>query len=509
MKNKGKRRSFGNKVALISSALSLGITLVGTNVVFAKQTESPDLSSITLGFNCDNQKSVISIDGNRIIDPDPREYCGELEPTPVPVPTFYPKPTQNPLIIPEETPIPDPYQDSDQDTNPSPETVLEITDIIKANAVSPDGEVLSEEDQQEIIGAIIETLKQANIIKRETQVEIDTDVENRINIYSVPDGTKSTLAQLYQSNLQYANKIKSTYQNLIWDSGLGGAELFRLTAFFELVKTGGPWDLKQYLGYRSTYTFKGTSKTGEYIGNHHFGYMGKAIGLNNEVLKTGAGFEQIRQGNSSWEFINSYFDDPKDTTAIIDGYSDYSDGYKFKTYKGWVYNNGWYYFDSFGNKKTGWQYIGGVLYYLDSTGLMRTGWYSVNRTWYYFNPSGEMQKNWLYVGGKWYYLGTSGAMRTGWQPINGKWYYFDSLGAMKTGWHNDGGAWYYLDSSGAMKTGWLKDGNTWYYLDSSMGAMKTGWQSIGGYWYYFYSSGAMAYSTTIDGYKIGPDGKRL
>ena len=60
-----------------------------------------------------------------------------------------------------------------------------------------------------------------------------------------------------------------------------------------------------------------------------------------------------------------------------------------------------------------------------------------------------------------------------------------------------------------MATGWVKSGGDWYYM-LDYGAMKTGWLYSGGKWYYFYpSSGKMAYNTTIEGYKLGPDGAML
>jgi len=45
------------------------------------------------------------------------------------------------------------------------------------------------------------------------------------------------------------------------------------------VKTGGPWDIKRHLGTNKSYKMLGTNRTGEYIGNHHYGYMGKHAGI--------------------------------------------------------------------------------------------------------------------------------------------------------------------------------------------------------------------------------------
>ncbi|MFH7820094.1 geobacillin-26 family protein [Neobacillus thermocopriae] len=164
----------------------------------------------------------------------------------------------------------------------------------------------------------------------------------------------------------------------------------------------------------------------------------------------------------------------------------------------------------FGSVLIGWVKVGGQWYYYDSYSTKRTGWLNSGGKWYYLDPNtGAMQTGWKYIGGKWYYLDYyNGVMKTGWLQYGSSWYYLDSSGAMQTGWKYIGGKWYYFDSSGAMKTGWLLDGGKWYYLDSS-GAMKTGWQYIGGSYYYFYSDGSMAKNTTIDGYRIGLDGRRL
>ncbi|MBS8265700.1 N-acetylmuramoyl-L-alanine amidase family protein [Mesobacillus boroniphilus] len=165
----------------------------------------------------------------------------------------------------------------------------------------------------------------------------------------------------------------------------------------------------------------------------------------------------------------------------------------------------WYLFNSDGAMQTGWQKINGHWYYFDEEGVMVTGWIKSGNTWYYLDAQGIMKTGWIKSGTKWYFLDPSGAMKTGWVKSGTKWYYLESSGAMKTGWIKSGTKWYYLESSGAMKTGWVKSGTKWYFLEAT-GAMKTGWVYTGGKWYYLYSSGAMAYNTTINGYKLGPDG---
>ncbi len=66
--------------------------------------------------------------------------------------------------------------------------------------------------------------------------------------------------------------------------------------------------------------------------------------------------------------------------------------------------------------------------------------------------------------------------------------------------------WQYRKADGTMAIGWTLIGNDWYYFDTN-GAMKTGWiKDSSGKWYYLRESGTMAKNTTIDGYKLSPDG---
>lgn len=77
---------------------------------------------------------------------------------------------------------------------------------------------------------------------------------------------------------------------------------------------------------------------------------------------------------------------------------------------------------------------------------------------------------------------------TGWIKSNSNWYYLKDDGTMATGWINLNGSWYYLKDSGSMATGWVTSNGASYYLDTSTGRMLT--------------------NTTIEGYKIGSDGKK-
>jgi N-acetylmuramoyl-L-alanine amidase len=196
---------------------------------------------------------------------------------------------------------------------------------------------------------------------------------------------------------------------------------------------------------------------------------------------------------------------------------------------GWKLENGkWYYYKSNGTKATGWINPDNNWYYLYSDGSMAKGWIILGGKWYYLKSGGAMQFGWLNDGGKWYYLqgdgsmttglklvdgkkyflDSSGAMRTGWASISGQWYYFNSDGNMLTGWIKPNGSWYYLYSNGIMATGWLKLNENWYYLRSS-GNMATGWMMDGKDYYYLNpNTGIMSKDATVNGWKIGSDGRR-
>lgn len=110
-------------------------------------------------------------------------------------------------------------------------------------------------------------------------------------------------------------------------------------------------------------------------------------------------------------------------------------------------------------------------------------WIQVNGKWQYKDATGNAVKNsWIQN----YYLQADGNMATGWLAYNNSWYYMGMDGAVKTGWQLVNGIWYFFDSQGKMVTGWMKDTN--------------------GKYYYLNSNGAMAYSTTINGYKLGANG---
>lgn len=185
--------------------------------------------------------------------------------------------------------------------------------------------------------------------------------------------------------------------------------------------------------------------------------------------------------------------------------------------KGWVQaEDGTYYYKK-GKMVTGWQTIDGKKYYFrKSGGRMVTGWKTLAGKTYYFNKKGVLQTGWKTIGKKKYYFEPDGKMASGWKTLKGKKYYFSRKGVMQKGWKQIQKKWYRFSlKTGAAMTGWKTLGVCRFYFDAG-GVLSTGWKTIGGARYYFYEKetekhalGDMARDTTIDGKKIGKDGKEI
>lgn len=192
---------------------------------------------------------------------------------------------------------------------------------------------------------------------------------------------------------------------------------------------------------------------------------------------------------------------------------------------GWVYRSGgWYYTDKSGAKQTDWIFDGGKWYYLDGNNQNYPGLMVANcrkkirGTEYYFLKNGQMATGWYYDRG-YFYLNQGGVKVSGWLKEGGVWYYLDSANQNYMShdcWKKINGNWYYFNNSGRMATGWLYLQGKWYYMASG-GNMTTGWQYVDGNWYYMYYEndsnggpyGTMARNTTINGWKVGPNGAML
>lgn len=85
------------------------------------------------------------------------------------------------------------------------------------------------------------------------------------------------------------------------------------------------------------------------------------------------------------------------------------------------------------------------------------------------------------------------------------WMYTDGS-VLKNNWLELNGLKWHFDANGNLQTGLVTVKNKTYLLFAN-GMVATGWQAIGDGIYYFNADGTMAKSTTIDGFKLGNDGK--
>lgn len=216
--------------------------------------------------------------------------------------------------------------------------------------------------------------------------------------------------------------------------------------------------------------------------------------------------------NSSEVVVGNSNDIPNITSTI--GWKNLSGSwYYYKSdntkAKGWIKpDKDWYYLKDNGIMATDWINDNGIWYYFKSSGVMAKGWLLLDKTWYFFQGDGSMVTGLKKINNKNYSFEISGGMKIGWEKINNYWYYFNADGSMASGWINDSGSSYYLYDTGAMAKGWIDLNGTWYYLKEN-GSMSTGWIISNGDSYYLDSTtGRMITNTKMDGYEIGPNGKK-
>ena len=179
-----------------------------------------------------------------------------------------------------------------------------------------------------------------------------------------------------------------------------------------------------------------------------------------------------------------------------------------------TFGSTWYYMGSDGSVQRGIISAGDKYYYADpKTGVLKKqSWVEADGKKYFARPDASFYQNCFISFGKtYYYCGSDGAVAVGEKVVDGVVYHFESNGIMKkeSGWGEYNGKKYYKNPATGFpyKNQWVSFGKTYYYANAK-GLMVSGWQTIGGYRYYFdLKTNVMARNTTIDGVRIGPDGK--
>jgi len=104
-----------------------------------------------------------------------------------------------------------------------------------------------------------------------------------------------------------------------------GAIFIDYPTFYNLVRNKGPYDLKNQPDWQhDLFVYNNMIIRKDVPGNMLFGYLGKAMGIQEHVLLAGAGFAQIQAGTSEWWWtLVSYGDDPQDQYWIDYGFRTY------------------------------------------------------------------------------------------------------------------------------------------------------------------------------------------
>jgi RHS repeat-associated protein len=188
------------------------------------------------------------------------------------------------------------------------------------------------------------------IVVNKTGYIIRNDKKDNLVFMQGDDGAMTSLGELGKKI--DANTI---YSNLIEQNAEEAEDTWNPKTFYDNVKTGGKWDLKNdkksifALGNdgNTQFMFQGSEMESQDIGNHHFGVVSKAYGLfpSEDFILQRAGEYQIKSGTSKPEWqryeerkiynnrsgiptttrvpLPPYGDDPRDQAWIKSGFEYY------------------------------------------------------------------------------------------------------------------------------------------------------------------------------------------
>ena len=146
----------------------------------------------------------------------------------------------------------------------------------------------------------------------------------------------------------------------------------------------------------------------------------------------------------------------------------------------------------------------------------KSGWVKSGSTWMYYTNGKYLKSGIFTIGGKKYAFDANGKMSLGFFKLWGSTYYASrnqgakGCGEILTGYRKIGPAFFYLDpkKNGRVTKGFVRIGNKLRYFRMANGYQirEKGWFQYGNAMYYVKADGTIATNTTVDGYKIGPDG---
>lgn len=280
------------------------------------------------------------------------------------------------------------------------------------------------------------------------------------------------------------------------------ALLFFLASPEGAMASDGTWQGKQYLKE------DGSQAANEWVFDTHyqswFYIKADANYAENEWLKQGDDYFYLKSGGymakSEWvEDKGAFYYLDQDGKMKRNAWvgTSYVGATGAKVIEDWVYDSqydAWFYIKADGqHAEKEWLQIKGKDYYFKSGGYLLTSQW-INQA--YVNASGaKVQQGWLFDKQyqSWFYIKENGN-------------YADKE------WIFENGHYYYLKSGGYMAANeWIWDKESWFYLKSDGKIAEKEWvyDSHSQAWYYFKSGGYMAKNETVDGYRLGSDGKWL
>ena len=189
---------------------------------------------------------------------------------------------------------------------------------------------MSKDEKNQEIKVALDKLKELGALDENYNIITTTKAKDRSSVTAV---SSFDLKGKCNTNAATMSAIYTAYYKAFLASNpiTAAANAYLSTGIFfaSKVKTGGDWDYKAVLGVSTLYqvVMGGLTyyRSGEYIGNFHYGYAGATI-FADSVLLTAAGFVQILSGTSDIKYYSSYFDQPSDQLAIQDGIDSYNAG---------------------------------------------------------------------------------------------------------------------------------------------------------------------------------------
>lgn len=133
-----------------------------------------------------------------------------------------------------------------------------------------------------------------------------------------PDITKDYIRRLTVNGAE-AEKHRTSNAPLVAPGLWVAASGARWVWFYNQVRNGGPWDLKNtaYKAYRTSgIALCARQYRVDKTGNFHYGFCGAAAGFLDYALFKAAGEAQQRAGTSRPSFSCTYGDDPEDHEFI-------------------------------------------------------------------------------------------------------------------------------------------------------------------------------------------------